>query len=639
MIKIHNNFIDLRKYDPKEDAEKLLNLLSFGKNFYKWDKQYDSIISEIANKNSEKNTVLKLPLSDKRSKKQEVSGVKLFSPHKITKKTVSQEAIEATNIFFVFESFLNALKKAIRDKNYESYLRYSSSINQLLSDIEPHSYASTHKLFQKKYNDLVNQFYPFPSKEIKQLIRGNTNTTQLEKDLFRIQQSTNGKISENERIITHEIESHYPLTLFSNETRFNENDTDPIYFVIGLDIGTSFTKVVVYEHYYKNVFYPVDFKSLASKDNPFLLPTRLSVTKDGQYFIPLYDENSASFTNLKLDFIQNEALEIIPFIALVLQYVRTWFIQKYADIDAYKNHPFEWFSVRAGVPFASCSRKGAEARFEAALKQAHELSHKEAIFKQDILQPLIVEEHPAELKCFPEIKAEIKTYETSFSREDDLHLAIDVGAGTLDCSLFIIDQQLENKPFSVASSIMPFLGAKIYEKFLSGALPKTEDNCFDTTSKVKDLHYFLEKYDDQKIRDELKKRHDFFVQKCAITVNTLIRFIKRKLPYNLRSWKEPLKVLLLGGGRHIQVYQDVVNKISTCKHTLKSTPRQVSYIGDQLDKLEQERMFVAQGLCLDEIELQDTYSPEDFDDYGNIKTSLEISKNGCCEDEFWREQD
>lgn len=86
MIKIHNNFIDLRKYDPKEDAEKLLNLLSFGKDFYKWDKQYDSIISEIANKNSEKNTVLKLPLSDKRSKKQEVSGVKLLSPHKITKK-------------------------------------------------------------------------------------------------------------------------------------------------------------------------------------------------------------------------------------------------------------------------------------------------------------------------------------------------------------------------------------------------------------------------------------------------------------------------------------------------------------------------------------------------------------------------
>ena len=50
-------------------------------------------------------------------------------------------------------------------------------------------------------------------------------------------------------------------------------------------------------------------------------------------------------------------------------------------------------------------------------------------------------------------------------------------------------------------------------------------------------------------------------------------------------------------------------------------------------------MFVAQGLCLDDIELQDMYYPEDFDDYGNIKTSLEISKNGCYEDEFWREED
>ena len=639
MIKIHNNFIDLCKYDPKEDAEKLSNLLSFGKNFYTWDKQYASIISEIANKNSEKNVAIKTPNQD----------VKPFSPANKTRAsfkielkpnpTVKKLPIETLD---TLQALLNTFENVLRTQNYNVCVSHSLKINRLLSAIEKSSYASdfkTSSTFQsltKRYNDLLNQFYKLKENHKKQT--NYADAPRLEKELLRVQHPTDSKISGNEHIITHEIGPHYPLTLFSNETRFNENDADPIYFVIGLDIGTSFTKVVIYEHYCKNVFYPVDFQCFSAKYNPFLLPTRLSVTKNGQYFIPLSGEKEASFTNLKLDFIQNEATEIIPFIALVLQYVRTWFIQKYADIDAYKNHSFEWLFVRAGVPFASCSQKGAEAKFEAALKQAYELSYKKAIFEQDISQPLIAEEHPTELKCFPEIKAEIKTYETSFSREDDLHLALDIGAGTLDCSLFIIEQQLENKPFSVASSIMPFLGAKIYEKFLSGALPKTEDNCFDTTSKVKDLNYFLEKYDDQKIRDELKKRHDFFFKKCVITVNTLIRSVKKKLPNNLRAWHQPLKVLLLGGGRNIQIYQDVANGIY-CEHTLKSTTRQVAYIGDQLDKLEQERMFVAHGLCLDEIECQDMYYPEDFDDYGNIKTSLEISKNGCYEDEFWREED
>ena len=625
MIKIHNNFIDLCKYDPKEDAEKLSNLLSFGKNFYTWDKQYDSIISEITNKNSEKNVAAKtLNQGVKSTTKKTRSLFKTKLKPNPTAKKLPTETLGTLQLL------LNTFENVLQAQNYNVCEQYSLKINRLLSTIEKSSYASAFKAsltFQsltKKYNDLVNQFYKLSENRKKQI--NDADAAWLEKELLRVQHSTDGKISGNEHIITHEIGPHYPLTLFSNETRSNENDAEPIYFVIGLDIGTSFTKVVVYENYFKNVFYPVDFKSLASKDNPFLLPTRLSVTKNGQYFIPLYDENEASFTNLKLDFIQNQSTEIIPFIALVLQYVRTWFIQKYADIDAYENHSFEWLFVRAGVPFASCSQKGAEARFEVALKQALELSHKESIFKQDISQPLIAEEHPTELKCFPEIKAEIKTYETSFSREDDLHLALDIGAGTLDCSFFIIEQQLENKPFSVVSSIMPFLGAKIYEKFLSEALPKTGD-CFDTTSEVKDLKYFLEKYDNQKTRDELKKRHDFFVQKCMETINTLILFVKKKLPNNLMAWQQPLKVLLLGGGRNIQVYQEVVDKIF-CVHTLKSTPRQVSYIGDKLDSLEQERMFVAQGLCLDDIELQDMYYPEDFDDYGNIKQSLEISKNG-----------
>ncbi|MBE6455281.1 MAG: hypothetical protein E7014_02375 [Alphaproteobacteria bacterium] len=140
---------------------------------------------------------------------------------------------------------------------------------------------------------------------------------------------------------------------------------------IGLDIGTSTTKVVIHPLFADDSFFVVDFEKDKTEDATYLLPTKLAINLETKQFelplyrieqeIPNFFERLASkfskvsisekthkqkiLENLKVNFMNNEensADYLRVFIALVIQYSKEWFVKKYSNRDFMKNKEIIW---------------------------------------------------------------------------------------------------------------------------------------------------------------------------------------------------------------------------------------------------------------------------------------------------------
>ena len=101
----------------------------------------------------------------------------------------------------------------------------------------------------------------------------------------------------------------------------------PIQLVIGLDFGTSFSKVVVGE---TRVRYAVPFEAYSVGDNPFLLPSCLRVlNREGECTLGINGQDGVLHDNLKMPLIEGDFSDEVraraaAFLALVLRHTRDW---------------------------------------------------------------------------------------------------------------------------------------------------------------------------------------------------------------------------------------------------------------------------------------------------------------------------
>ena len=124
--------------------------------------------------------------------------------------------------------------------------------------------------------------------------------------------------------------------------RGNGSSSKPLDIVVGVDFGTSATKVVIHAPYHTgNPAFAVPFGDLAHKSLQYLLPTRLFVGKDGLCSLAPVSGTSL-LTDIKLGLMENPLGTIksavgtscdapattisAAYLALVLRYVRRWFI-------------------------------------------------------------------------------------------------------------------------------------------------------------------------------------------------------------------------------------------------------------------------------------------------------------------------
>lgn len=253
--------------------------------------------------------------------------------------------------------------------------------------------------------------------------------------------------------------------------------------VIGLDFGTSRTKVVVRTpDYLDERAVAVCFEPQEDASNAHLLPARLWIDSEGvcrleassgrrveDIKIGLFE----SFEGSALNGGSKEKLDCetiaVAYLALVLQYTQAWFLRTQSDVVGHFDR-FNW-AVNLGVPSSHVGTSETSRRFRRVGQAACMLwdqtvadAHVSLGKAEEALQAVdgFYDNPDGALGCEFEIKPEIVAaavgYSHSDQRREGVHMMIDVGASTLDVCTFLLHQKDGSDRYSLLTADVAFLG-------------------------------------------------------------------------------------------------------------------------------------------------------------------------------------
>ena len=429
--------------------------------------------------------------------------------------------------------------------------------------------------------------------------------------------------------------------------------SNPLDIVVGVDFGTSSTKVVVRAPLYTgNPAFAVPFGGLAHKSLEYLLPTRLFVDKDGLCSINSMP-GASTLTDIKLGLMQAPLRSIEPasgpscdapaitvataYLALVLRYARCWFISNKRAI--FGEFLLNW-SWNLGLPAAIDDDPKLREAFNTSGKAAWLVSRRTGPITIAATQDAIndIECSRYEFDCafdlIPEVIAEVTGYARSRFRNEGLHLLVDIGASTLDVCSFDLHTNLQGDDhFSILTADVDLLGAiQLHWARIAGAeeaviahaatlLDESDpgsvipDNITDYVPPGQEA--------DQEIYDKLVTAEKAFEWECEKRLRRSIGDLRiRRAPHS-PCWSRTLPVFICGGAKDIQTYMKVVSDVHKWLPTYVAEPsngiRQIDLpkpetLDAEIDDESYHRLAVAWGLSHESFNFDGYTRPEDIDD-------------------------
>lgn len=420
----------------------------------------------------------------------------------------------------------------------------------------------------------------------------------------------------------------------------NIGDNDSREMVIGLDFGTSSVKVVVGDQTQKIAF-AIPFSN-ADGIECYLLPSRLWQTDD--QFSLLGGETAHRDLKLAL-LLHDDKPEHIErataFLALVIRHVRGWLFSEHAEI--YSNTKMVWKLV-LGIPAANYKidpenpalvdkfRLIAKAAWLAAGNHKKEMligSITQAVSRAKVLlaeDAKKSESEEVEVDVIPELSAQIYGFCVSqnFDKNaENIFMTVDVGAGTVDSSLFQVKKGKGGKwDFEFFTNHVQQYGVTNLHrnrvKWWSDALAGEADpasqlvKALNKNKSHTDHHGTIpDSMDDYltgvSLKFSVQKDHpdSKFFQKVVVQVQgqTLYK-AKDYLPQQMLTG---IPMFLCGGGVRMPYYQKLEQKLANIPGVtwLKATKRALvipkDLLADGLVPDDYDRLSVAFGLSFLEV--------------------------------------
>lgn len=445
--------------------------------------------------------------------------------------------------------------------------------------------------------------------------------------------------------------------------------------VIGFDLGTSCTKVIIQDGVLKKA-YAVSFNGRGCKGNPYLLPTSIAVNQDGIFSI---DKNGFLIDALKLRFLQQPdrlqeyyenvsitAVEALcAYIGLVLMEVREWFWnEKSSD---YENVRIDW-QLNMGMSSRSYDDHALNTLMKRVALAAWNLTlnNKDSIDVRDIRSAIaaadhqisegIIDEdsqqlHPDNVCPVPEIIAQVVGYARSPMRQNGMYLILDVGASTIDVSNFIIHEDEGEDLYTILVAEVEKLGASVLHnyriscaetvirKYLGDAkgetfkqnMQKIANQSFDGVAPPPEIESHLPVLPEEAISALRKVNEEFMVQ-CSIIVRKVIKeSMFRRNPHSL-AWQIGLPVFLCGGGSQIDTYQNIIpyaekqlSSTSFSGFEIRQLPKPINLETRDIPPRDYHRMSVAYGLSFSSFDIGKILPPGSVPDLLNEKRIRDIS--------------
>lgn len=409
--------------------------------------------------------------------------------------------------------------------------------------------------------------------------------------------------------------SHLETILEHGTDSANESEGEELFINLGIDFGTSSTKVVAR--------FPLEpgeptFAIPAPSpcrvvDFPHLWRTALWINQDGtasMWPVPhsrvdatlkqdlLLNRPYATYTNDANASQMNREQAATAYLAYVIRYVRGWL--RMNRPQAFVQRKPVW-RINVGMPTASFDepklanlyRKVASAALLLAdLDIQIETAATELVLEDlEILESGQNIEKAQELGVgvVPESAAEMTGFAKSPQVAKGLYMLIDVGALTLDVSMFNLDSSSESpQVYSFMDAQVRPLGVESYFWFLDHG-----------------------------------KNKDEFVEQCERTLFSVVYSTRRRRRPDAPNWDvgEDVPTFLVGGGAKFDLHRKVVDELDPWMRKefgndgIRLVPTKLS---DSLDsdglKIDQNRMGVAWGLSYDFNEIGEIQPMRDIED-------------------------
>ncbi len=323
---------------------------------------------------------------------------------------------------------------------------------------------------------------------------------------------------------------------------------------LGIDFGTAYTKASI--GFGGDVFI-VDWEGVKAGEERFTLPGEFSVLRDRSCILGRSRDAARVASDLKLPFLEGNAsnatlIDTTVFLALIMRYVRAWWFYRHQGII--QNRSLKWH-VNLGAPTTPWHDNEVRRKYEDAAKAAWMISLGMAPISPDQAEHALLgrlkgfkDESLPHIEIVPEFVAQIASYTRSPQRQHDLHLLIDVGAGTVDVVTFNVhrDDQSGEDRFPIFSAAVKNLGTHyLMSRRLQSCLVERQGS-WDDASSVPSAVKFSE-VSGMRL-EEVQCADEAHTTDVASAISSVLRRTRMKRYRRSPNWTGGIRVFLCGGG-------------------------------------------------------------------------------------------
>lgn len=401
---------------------------------------------------------------------------------------------------------------------------------------------------------------------------------------------------------------------------------------VGVDFGTAYTKAAVR---IADSVLIVDFGGItATSEHPRLLPGELTLERSGQTWVGRHPEGTRLLSDLKLPFIVSSETSMeskasaTAFLAWVLRYIRAWIYRYHPSL--LENRTLAW-ELNLGMPSASWADGKMAERYRKVACAAWVLSQEADTPGLSRARAILLEDSfPFEkiglddLQLIPEFVGQLAGYVMSPQRPvkgNELHLLVDVGAGTLDIACFGAYKPPYQAHYNFptwASAVEPLGTHFLMESRLLGIEVAAEE--WSDMSRIPDYEEFASAYGVSP--DMVRQVDEEYTHKLETVIGRVLLQSKTKRNPTAREWDSGIRIFMAGGGSNCQVYTAAVrNALGKVKSPMKEMSFHLHEVESQgdIDKELVHRLSVAYGLTFDAESIGDAIPPQDIEDFEPVQ--------------------
>lgn len=432
-------------------------------------------------------------------------------------------------------------------------------------------------------------------------------------------------------------------------TQFNGRSSDDPHkqLVIGLDFGTAFTKVVVGEDRLRMA---VPLSGKGNDIHDYLLPTRYWADKSGACTLEEIPTGT-QYSDLKMSLLEgnHEALAFkrgAVFLALIFRRVRAFVFD--AKKGVYGRNYIDWL-VNVGLPTSYCGDEELAGAYKRMVAVAWCASALECDVSEQSIERSWQQKsrggedasnpgdlHWEAISLFPEFVAQVTGYVRSPLRQPDLHLLVDVGAGTLDATVFNVHDVEGEITYPILEEAVERFGTRFLVKDRIRDRGFKEEGAFAPFARVPPKQDFasLLGIDIETLESSDKP----FKQHVVKVVGELLRETRRSRYPLSRRWKQGVPTFLCGGGAGCDFYAEVFvpenGRLFGFPVKAMRLPKPKDLDAKGICEAEYDRISVAYGLSYDPFDIGEVRKKDEVTSIGADGSDLgckgAMRESGIC---------